>query len=79
MPECQTRRLQVFKLQRKEVRQFLPMPSAFLMIDPTWLSICVATDEMIERTGDYHHVFLEGIYTIGVFGDITLVQLLMGS
>jgi len=29
--------------------------------NPTWLDLCVLADVMIETTGDFHHVFLEGI------------------
>lgn len=29
--------------------------------NPTWLDMCVLMDAMIQRTGDFHHVYLEGI------------------
>lgn len=28
--------------------------------DPTWLELCIAADDMIQKTQDFHHVFLEG-------------------
>lgn len=30
--------------------------------DPTWLELCIAADDMIQKTQDFHHVFLEGVY-----------------
>lgn len=50
-----------------------------IMRDPAWLDICVEADKSIERSGDFHHVFLERVDVVGVFRDITLVQLVMGS
>ena len=29
--------------------------------NPTWLDMCVLMDAMIQRTGDFHHVYLEGV------------------
>lgn len=28
---------------------------------PTWLQVCVEANRMIQKTNDYHHVFLEGL------------------
>jgi hypothetical protein len=30
--------------------------------NPTWLALCVLANAMIKRTGDHHHVFLEGVH-----------------
>ena len=30
--------------------------------NPTWLDVCVIANEMICRTGNFHHVYLEGIH-----------------
>lgn len=32
---------------------------------PTWLELAVICDEMIRASGDFHHVYLEGIEKLG--------------
>ena len=34
-----------------------------LLRNPTWLDLCIMANEMIQTTGDYHHIYLEGITT----------------
>jgi len=43
--------------------------------NPTWLDVCVAANEMIVATEDKHHIFLEGIESVGN----NEYKLLMGS
>ena len=51
-----------------------------IMINPTWKDIMFIADNQIEATGDYHHVFLEGIETIKeVSNDIYEISLILGS
>lgn len=33
-----------------------------VMENPTWLEIAVAANKMIQTVGDYHHIFLEGVF-----------------
>ena len=48
--------------------------------NPTWLDIALIANEMINRTGDHHHVFLEGINKFVDCGDtVPLYDLSMGS
>lgn len=35
-----------------------------MLINPTYLDILKITDEYIKHTGDYHHIFLEGIQVV---------------
>lgn len=35
--------------------------SAVVLKDPTWLDLAVYANEAISVTGDYHHVFFEGV------------------
>lgn len=35
--------------------------------NPTWLELCLLANDMINCTGDYHHIFLEGIHKTGQF------------
>ena len=51
-----------------------------VMTDPTYMDIWEAASEMIEVTGDYHHVFLEGFSKSGVEDDGTpIYEFYMGS
>jgi hypothetical protein len=48
--------------------------------DPTWLDVAVLANDMIHTSGDFHHVFLEGINEIGHDADGTQIyQFAMGS
>ena len=38
-----------------------------ILENPTWLDICLCANDMINRTGDNHHVFLEGLNRAGSF------------
>jgi hypothetical protein len=35
--------------------------------NPTWLDICLCANDMINATGDHHHIFLEDVYKTGSF------------
>ena len=47
--------------------------------NPTWLEVAVLANEMIEVTGDHHHVFLEGLTILGEEMGLKIVQFEMGS
>ena len=34
--------------------------------NPTWLDLAILANDMIEMTGDYHHIFLEKVYPVRV-------------
>jgi len=36
--------------------------------NPTWLELAVLANDMIEMTGDHHHIFLENVYPVKVAG-----------
>lgn len=33
-----------------------------VLVNPTWLHVAICANEMIKTTGDFHHVYLEGVY-----------------
>ena len=35
--------------------------------NPTWLDLCLCANDMINCTGDTHHIFLEDVYETGSF------------
>ncbi len=35
-----------------------------LVENPTWLELCLLANDMINVTGDHHHIFLEGVYQL---------------
>lgn len=45
---------------------------------PTWGDLYRAADEVIRRSGDSHHIFIEGFYH-SVKGDNTVLELTTGS
>ena len=52
--------------------------------DPTWLDLALLANDMINCTGDNHHVFLEGIEKTGQFfteeeGFVIIYEFIMGS
>lgn len=47
--------------------------------NPTWLDLCVFANDMIQITGDYHHVFLEGVENKGQEGNTGIYEFVMGS
>jgi hypothetical protein len=47
--------------------------------NPTWAQVCDLADDMIKTTGDFHHVFLEGVRILSVQDEITTVDFCMGS
>jgi len=48
--------------------------------NPTWLEICGSANDSIIQTGDYHHIFLEGIYIERKEEDgVRIARLIMGS
>lgn len=50
-----------------------------LLIDPTWLDIFKKAEESLAFTLDQHHCFFEGFKVVGGYGDVTLLELCMGS
>lgn len=50
-----------------------------ILINPTWLDVCVLANEMIQTTKDFHHVFLEGINVLKREEDLNIAELMMGS
>ncbi len=34
---------------------------SYIVENPTWLQLCVVANDMIKKTGDKHHIFLEGV------------------
>lgn len=55
-------------------------PFKKLVRKPTWLALWKLTDEQMEATGDYHHVFLEGVYkTDQEINGIPVYKLCLGS
>jgi len=38
-----------------------------IMKNPTWLDLCLCANDMINCTGDNHHIFLEGVHKTGSF------------
>ncbi len=47
--------------------------------NPTWLEVCVHANRMIEATGDYHHVFLEGLEYVATENKVKIYHFSMGS
>ena len=50
-----------------------------IVSNPTWLEVAVLANEMIKVTGDYHHIFLEGITVRHTDGDVKIMEFSMGS
>lgn len=38
-----------------------------ILEDPTWLDLCLCANDMINITGDNHHIFLEAVHQTGSF------------
>lgn len=38
-----------------------------ILENPTWLDLCLCANDMINCTGDNHHIFLEAVYKTGSF------------
>jgi hypothetical protein len=38
-----------------------------VLVNPTWLELCVHFNNQIEATGDYHHYFLESVHSLDKF------------
>ena len=38
-----------------------------ILENPTWLDLCLCCNDMINCTGDNHHIFLEGVHKTGSF------------
>lgn len=49
------------------------------LLDPTWLTLCVYANAAIESTGDYHHVFFEGLRGSKTHKGVKMRFLVMGS
>lgn len=59
-----------------EGNQYISKP----MENPTWREVGFLADEMVETTGDYHHIFLEGVQVVDTWADGTkIVEFVMGS
>lgn len=55
-----------------------------ILVNPTWLDICVVANEMILKTKDMHHIYLEGVIATEktLFQDndkVKIVRFCMGS
>ena len=55
-----------------------------IMTNPTWIDLCLCANDMINCTGDNHHIFLEGIHKTGSFtlddkSFVLLYEFSMGS
>jgi len=52
-----------------------------VLLNPQWIQVAIYANEMIEATGNSHHVFLEGLQANGFTqdGDITILKFIMGS
>ena len=50
-----------------------------ILVDATWLDLSVVGDEMIKKTGDFHHVFLEGVQVERDDNGTKICWLVMGS
>lgn len=46
---------------------------------PTWLEICVIANEMIMKTKDVHHIYLEMLGDVHKEDEVTIATLIMGS
>lgn len=80
-------------LHHNEAPDWLKRPSAAaafgdyqsaVVYQPTWLDVAVLADDMIRRTGDFHHVFLEGLAPEGTRetphdGSVRVFTFVMGS
>jgi len=38
-----------------------------ILTNPTWLDLCLCANDMINCTGDNHHIFLEDVHRTGSF------------
>lgn len=47
--------------------------------NPTWTDVAIAAETLIRSTGDYHHVFVEGITPRGKVGNVTVANIFLGS
>jgi len=50
-----------------------------VLMNPTWLEVCVYANEMIKTTRDEHHCFLEGLQLQGQEEDVAIYEFCMGS
>lgn len=50
-----------------------------VLTDPTWLDLAVQANDMMRRTNDSHHSFLEGVEVVGAEGGTQIARFLMGS
>lgn len=47
--------------------------------NPTWLTVAILANKMIETTQDFHHRYLEELYVVREEGEVKFVQFGMGS
>ncbi len=48
-------------------------------LNPTWIQVCWVANEMIQVTGNRHHIFFEGVHVMREQNGVKLVDLDMGS
>lgn len=46
---------------------------------PTWMEVCQLFNDAIHTTGDTHHVYLEGLFEVGVNNGVKVVSFSTGS
>ncbi|MCB1156206.1 MAG: hypothetical protein H7A25_12245 [Leptospiraceae bacterium] len=78
--------LEPIKIKTGKAEIEIPMPIAKgktftspVVENPNWLTIAKLADEMIQTTGDFHHVFLEGIEILEEKNSIKKARFRMGS
>jgi len=47
--------------------------------NPTWLEVCLHANDMIIKTGDLHHIYLEGINVDTEVEGVSVANFSMGS
>lgn len=52
---------------------------SIVQINPTWLDVARLANDMIQITGNDHHVYLEGIGRVSSESDVTVLGFEMGS
>lgn len=50
-----------------------------VLLDPTWLTLCVYANAAIDVTGDHHHVHFEGLHGRRAVDGVKIRSLVMGS
>jgi hypothetical protein len=50
-----------------------------ILLNPTWLDLCVAANSMIKHCGDTHHIFLEKLELTHLKSGVQIAKFWMGS